>query len=43
MSLMKQSSGAATYVESIFYDLPRASGNSSYDWVVPNNTVSPGE
>ena len=28
---------------SIFYDMPMASGNMSYDWVVPNITVNSGE
>jgi len=28
---------------SVFYDLAMASGNMSYDWVVPNVTVNTGE
>jgi hypothetical protein len=43
MSLMKRNMGSPQYVESIFYDLPKASGNSSYDWLVPNTTVSANE
>jgi hypothetical protein len=45
MSLYKSSPGA-TYgmdLTSVFYDLPMASGNMSYDWVVPNITVNTGE
>ena len=30
-------------LSSVFYDLPMASGNMSYDWVVPNITVNTGE
>jgi len=45
MSLYR-SSLATSYVadlSSIFYDLPMASGNMSYDWIVPNITVNTGE
>ena len=46
MSLYR-SSPAATYggmdLTSVFYDLPMASGNMSYDWVIPNITVNSGE
>ena len=30
-------------LSTVFYDFPMASGNMSYDWVVPNITVNTGE
>jgi len=30
-------------LSTVFYDLPMASGNMSYDWTVPNVTVNAGE
>lgn len=45
MSLYRSSPGATVGMDlsSVFYDLPMASGNMSYDWVVPNITVNTGE
>jgi hypothetical protein len=45
MSLKKTNSGGyqSEAVKTVFYDLPMAAGNMSYDWVVPNVTVSTGE
>jgi hypothetical protein len=40
---MKRNQGASQIVHTIFYDLPMASGNMSYDWVVPNTTVQTNE
>lgn len=43
MSFMKRNIGASQMLSSVFYDLPMASGNMSYDWIVPNITVVAGE
>ena len=45
MALYKSNTGAYVSgpIDSLFYDLPMAAGNMSYDWVVPNVTVNENE